>query len=206
MKYIKSACDRCHESIEFPRHAKGEYITCPHCNDVTILRVSKKRRLVVASICGFGALALILTVWGEINDYIRRLEYERNVAELARKSAQEFRVIDLKYIADLEKQITSLHNTLNQRAENDSASVLAEMKRANRIAEEQASLQRMALIESQLQSSRKQVMEIRAPATMLSIPSPSQFQQQQNLDTIARELERIRQNGELNRLPSAFPR
>jgi hypothetical protein len=37
--YIKTLCQQCDGSIEFPAHAFGEQVNCPHCNQVIQLGV-----------------------------------------------------------------------------------------------------------------------------------------------------------------------
>lgn len=42
MKHLKIYCDFCRGGIEFPRHAGGRAINCPHCAQAIILRRNSK--------------------------------------------------------------------------------------------------------------------------------------------------------------------
>ena len=59
MKFHKTSCVHCRGRIEFPAHGVGEWITCPHCSETTVLRRRRPDAL-VKHLKQIGRIALIL--------------------------------------------------------------------------------------------------------------------------------------------------
>ena len=60
-KYLKAFCKKCYGKIEFPEHARGATINCPHCGGETVLSVATAAPVAAAVAAGITTPPLAAT-------------------------------------------------------------------------------------------------------------------------------------------------
>ena len=164
MKLIKSLCSNCGGSIEFPAHGLGELIDCPDCAEqIKLSRPKPNFTRVLVLTC------LVLVALSSIPIFEKISESKKRDAIAAAREAEQRKADQLKIDAEMQQNLhdwgldeagkanrakllaqiaaaqQSTPETIRQQA-----ATLAELRRANDIADEQTRILRSAALNQQL--------------------------------------------------------
>lgn len=193
-KYHKTRCVHCKGGIEFPSHGVDEWIQCPHCSQMTVLRPKK----IVAAVVGSLTLAVLLcgalflvAEYREQQEAIILLD-EAKQQEIRQQAERDLALVQLELMSQqYERQQAQREESTKQfaaeraavLAESHQRDILFEMREANQIARDAA---------FDAKWPRRTESPVIVPQPVVTYDWYSEWQKQQALNGIRDELQQMR--------------